>query len=531
MEEQPIFRRESNINRELPVNLPTRQEIIEGSHLSETEFDESRYREYIQSFQERVGLLREQEAHFHSDFNALKPFYTQGSDTYREHVSLVEDLLGKLSSNLNDFLHQGDLFPSATKWFLAESQVDNLSAQARDLKHAMANLYSIGTYHSTTLRASLQDDIGPGQYARGEISTPYARTSLNPRETEEYLGTLLSPGDGIRHETILTANGMAALTTVLSLVKSEKFNGKFLIAANPYHELTKVFEHMLSERGIKGSGFEPPETLVHRMEADDPDVIFVEPIQNNADMREIDVLSLVSISTKHDKRFFVLDYTLSGLNFDIKDIIEKSNPHDVFLLVTSLHKMYEQGDDITPAGVIHIAGKTITEIEPLVEKMRALRSMLGTHIAVPSLLLLQKISPDSVGEYSGAIERNVATLAPVLSRINSPLVKKIVTAPEDASGASRGLVFVIQFHQKIGPRFIGEMLEKAKGHNLQVSEKEAFGYRHTTLGPIGDESVVRVSPGIENSRQIKVLEQIFEEVLSSMARESKERSLGEVETG
>lgn len=521
MEEWPVFRPESNIDRELPANLPTRQEIIDYSHLSETDFDESRYREYIQSFLERVRLLRDQEVHLRSDFHALEPFYEKGTGTYKEHVALVEGLLGEFSSDFDNFLHQKDMFRRDTRWFLAESQVENLSLQIRDLKQAMANLYTIGTYHSVTQRTSLQADIGPGQYARGETASLYARTSLNPRETEEYLGTLLSPGDGIRHETILTANGMAALTTVLSLVKSEKFNGRYLIADNPYHELTKAFEHMLSERGIKESGFEPAETLVHRMKEDDPDVIFVEPIQNNPEMREIDVLSLASVPTKHDRRFFVLDYTLSGLNLAINDIVEKSDPHDVFLLVTSLHKMYEQGDDITPAGVIHIVGKTSTEIEPVVEKLRALRSMLGTHVAVPSLLLLQKISPDAVKEYSGAIERNVATLSHALRRIDSPLVKKIVTAPEDESGASRGLVFVIQFHQKIGPRFIGEILEKAKEHNLQVSEKAAFGYRHTTLGPMGDESVVRVGPGVENSRQIEELKQIFEEALGALARVSQ----------
>ena len=176
-------RMESNINRELPVNLPTRQEIIKNSHLSETDFDESRYREYIQSFQERVQLLREQEAHLRSDFNALKPYYSEGSIDFRKHFDLVEDLLRKLSSNLHSVFHQRDLFPQSDHWFLAETQVDELSMQVRDLKHAMSNLYSIGTYHSTSRKASLRDEIGPGQYARVESSAMYARAALQPRET------------------------------------------------------------------------------------------------------------------------------------------------------------------------------------------------------------------------------------------------------------------------------------------------------------------------------------------------------------
>ena len=515
-------RMESNINRELPVNLPTRQEIIKNSHLSETDFDESRYREYIQSFHERVQLLREQEAHLRSDFNALKPYYSEGSIDFRKHFDLVEDLLRKLSSNLHSVFHQRDLFPQSDHWFLAETQVDELSMQVRDLKHAMSNLYSIGTYHSTSRKASLRDEIGPGQYARVESSAMYARAALQPRETEKYFGNLLSLPENVRHETVLVANGMAALTTALALVKSEKYNGNYLIAANPYYELTKAFKQMLDERGVKEAGFQPPETLLQNMKENNPDVIIVEPIQNNADMQEIDVASLVSIPTKHEKRFFILDYTLSGQNFAISDYVDKATTHDVFILISSVHKMYEQGDDITPAGVIHVVGKGAVEIESVVEKIRTLRSMLGTNIAVPSLLLLQKISLGAVEAYSSSIERNVTTLSRALQKVDCPLVKKIVTAPTSATGVSRGLFFIIQFHEKSGPSFIGKVLEKAREHNLQVTEKFAFGYRHTSLCLFGDEAVVRIAPGIEDSRKIEVLKRIFTEVLTILPRESKD---------
>ena len=511
-----------NIHEKLPVNLPTRHEIIQNSHLSEAVFDESKYQEYIESFQNRTRLLQEQQTHLQSDFNALKPYYSKGSIEFKKHFDLVEDSLRKLSSNLHSAFHQRDLFPQNENWFLVEAQVDELSMRVRDLKHAMANLYSIGTYHSVTRRASLQDEIGPGQYARRETASQYARGALDPRETEEYFGTLLSPPEGTCHETILTANGMAALTTVLALVKSEKYNGKYLIASNPYYELASAFEQMLSERGVKEAGFQAPETLVQHMKEDDPDVVIVEPIQNNPEMHEIDISSLISVPTKHDKRFFVLDYTVSGRNLAINKIVEKSDPRDVFFLLSSLHKMYEQGDDITPAGVIHIIGKTTQEIDPIVKKMRALRSMLGTQIAVPSLLLLQKISLDAVEKHSGAIERNVATLSQALRNIDCPLIKGIVTTRENELGVSRGFFFIIHFHQKIGPRFIGEILEKVKEHNLQLAEKAAFGYSHTNLSLFGDESVVRVAPGIENSRQIEVLKRIFEEVMTTLARENKD---------
>lgn len=511
-----------NTREKLPVNLPSRHEIIDNTHLSETVFDESKYQEYIESFQSRMRLLQEQQTHLQSDFNALKPHYSKGSIEFRKHFDLVEDSLRKFTSNLYNALHQKDLFPQNKNWFLVESQIDDLSLQVRDMKHAMANLYSIGTYHSTTRGASLRDEIGPGQYARVESSSTYARAALQPRETEKYFGDLLSLPENVRHETILVANGMAALTTALALVKSEKYNGNYLIASNPYYELTKAFKQMFDERGIKEAGFQPPEKLLQRMKEYDPDVIIVEPIQNNADMQEVDVAPLVAVPTKHDKRFFILDYTLSGQNFAMSDYVDKATAHDVFILISSVHKMYEQGDDIAPAGVIHVVGKSAAEIESVVEKIRALRSMLGTNIAVPSLLLLQKISPGAVDAYSSSIERNVTTLSQALQKADCPLVKKIVTAPTNATGVSRGLFFTIQFHEKVGPSFIGKSLEKAKEHNLQVTEKYAFGYRHTSLCLFGDESVVRVAPGIEDPRQIEILKQVFEEALTTLAKEIRE---------
>ncbi|MBI2612662.1 hypothetical protein HYW59_02525 [Candidatus Kaiserbacteria bacterium] len=520
MEKWQAVKQDSGINKELPANLPTRKEIIENSHLSETIFDESKYRDYVKSFEDRVSLLQEQEAQLLSDFDALKPHYEKGGEIYREHVHIVRDLLSDLSRGIDNMLFQRDLFPVDKKWFLVESQVETLSLQVRDMKYAMANLYSVGTYHSVTKGASFTKHMGPGQYARKELASPYARSGLEPREMEAYFAGLLPSVENTKSETILTANGMASLTTVLALVKSEKNDGKYLIPANSYYELNKVFRHMLREPGVKDFTFQPPETLLDHTKNDDPDMIFIEPIQNDPEMREIDVIDLVSVPTKHDKRFVIVDYTISGQNIALHDIIEKSNPRNILLLISSLHKMYEQGDDVAPAGVIHVVGKTAEGLKPITEKLRALRAMLGTNITAPSLLLLQRISPDAVEEYSYAIGKNVTTLARDLQRINSPIVKKISAAAENESGASRGLVFYIHFMQDVAPRFVEGVLEKAREHKLPVMEKSAFGYRQTSLS-IPGELIVRIAPGVENSRQVEILKQIFEDVLIDLSREAR----------
>lgn len=509
---------DSKTDKQIPVNLPTREEIIRNSHLSEAIFDEKKYQEYIQSFENRIQLLHEQEALLQADFDALKPFSDKGGDVYRKHFHLVGELLSRLSADIYNVLNQKDLFPYDKNWFLIEDQVDSLSSQVRNMKYAMANLYSIDTYHSIAGKASLRALVGPGQYSREEIASPYTRTHLAPRQTEEYFASLLPSIENIHSETILTANGMAALTTVLALVKSERNNGKYLIASNSYYEVTKAFEHMLNEVGIKEPKFQPPETLLRHIEIDDPDMIFVEPIQNNPDMHEIDMLSLVSTPTKHDKRFVVIDNTLSGLNLAMRDIVKESNPQNILLFISSLHKMHEQGDDVAPAGVIHVVGPNSTEIESVTQKLRALRAFLGVNITTPSLLLLQKISPDSVEKYSNIIGKNVTALARDLRSVNSPIVKKIVSASENESGASGALAFFIHFKHEVAVKFIDKVLEKAKEHRLQVTARAAFGYRHTSLEIPADPTIVRIAPGVENPRQIEILKQIFREALVNLTR-------------
>src|SRR3989344_1838274 len=339
-------RQDLNISKEFPANLPTRKEIIENSHLSETIFDEFKYQDYVKSFKDRISLLREQEVQLRSEFDALKPHYEKGSEIYREHFHTVRDLLSDLSRGMDDMLFQRDLFPVGKNWFLVESQVETLSLRVRDMKYAMANLYSIGTYHSVTKGASLTEHMGPGQYARKDLVSPYARSGLEPLEMEAYFAGLLPLVENTKSETILTANGMAALTTVLALVRSERNDCKYLIPSNSYYELNKVFRHMLSGPGVMDFTFQPPETLLDHTKNDDPDMIFIEPIQNDPEMRQINVIDLVSVPTKHDKRFIILDYTISGQNIALHDIIEKSNPRNILLLISSLHKMHEQGDDV-----------------------------------------------------------------------------------------------------------------------------------------------------------------------------------------
>jgi hypothetical protein len=169
--------------------------------------------------------------------------------------------------------------------------------------------------------------------------------------------------------------------------------------------------------------------------------------------------------------------------------------------------MYEEGDDISPAGMINVIGKNGEEVEKVTKKLRALRAMLGTSITLPNLLLLQKISPKGIKKYSNSIGKNVTEIAKSVDSLDNSLIKKVVRATENESGVSQAMLFYIHFKREIGTKFIDKVIEQASIRGLQIVDGSSFGFRSTRLTTLGNK-VVRFAPGIENPRQIEVLKQI-----------------------
>jgi hypothetical protein len=249
----------------------------------------------------------------------------------------------------------------------------------------------------------------------------------------------------------------------------------------------------------------------------DPQFLFVEPVGNTENMPSVDLVKIIKSPTSHDRRIIIIDNTLCGTNLDTKKILENLDDNTVVLLISSLQKLYEEGDDVASAGMITLLSKNDAVTSQVYKKIKALRGMLGTNITPYHLKLIQKIDPPMIKEHIHKIGVNVAELSSFMQGLQSSVLEKVVTSDIE-NGVSQAAVFYVHFNKEIGHDFINKILNKSTKRNLQVVYGASFGFKNTRMAVIEDPHQVRICPGIENPREIAVLKEIIEESLRELDR-------------
>jgi len=222
-------------------------------------------------------------------------------------------------------------------------------------------------------------------------------------------------------------------------------------------------------------------------------------------------------------RFIIVDYTMSGPLFDVSKHLPNIKDKDVLVLITSLQKLYQAGDDLVPAGMATIAISDTSKfsLEDIEKHLKSLRGVLGVNVPLDSIISLKLTNPDSVHSHAEQIAKNVSELADNFPR-NSEAVKNLYQPPKLSSGESEGMVFNVCFSDiPTKERFISKALELAIKYGITLSEGTSFGFRYTRMftnkppadDPNPETAVVRIAPGVENERQTTVLKRIFQEAV------------------
>lgn len=504
-----------------PLNLPSYEEVLTASKISTEQFSELKYQEYILSLEKRISLLKEQESYFMSQLEQLRPNLDKGTKLFLAHFDLANKFLKSISDSIYSLTEQGDLFPANDQWLLLEDSLDGLSEQVREMKFVIANLYNIGNYQAVGYYSSKKKEIGIGQLSDEDLFSEYARYDLTPTQTEKYFDNQIKKPEGIHSQTLLFGSGMATVSTTIALAKYENPNGSYLFGSQMYFENNNQAQQLQDE--LHFERFElfdenVPDDLKDKMKSD-PSVIFAEPIGNSKDLPSINLEDILKTPTNNRTRLIIIDTTLSGPNFNYKDVLADLDDKSVLILVASLQKLYQEGDGVASAGMATILTRDEALKNETVTKMKTFRGMLGTNITPHNLKLIQKISPENVTKYAEQIGKNVTDFASALKSKQYSIVEKIATAPIKANGVSEASVFYIQFKKDCGQKFIDKVVTKSKGRDIQITDGASFGFRNTRLMVIGgDEFAVRVCPGIENTRQLAILEEIFEETLKELGQ-------------
>lgn len=506
---------------ELPLlNLPSYEEVLEVSKLSSEQFSLSKYELYITSLRGRITLIKDQERYLSEQMSQLnRHLNASGNKSLVAQYELVQQDIDSLSSSIADTTNQSDLFPVDNDWLLLEEQLDTISSKIRDLKFAVANLYTAGGFQAVSVSSSKERQIGVGQQAESDLYSEYARYDLDPKKTEKYFDELIQKPEGIHSQTLLFGSGMAAVTTVLTLARNVHPAGNYLFGSQMYFENKNQAERIENE--LLFQRFEifdesNDDDLAEKMKSD-PSVIFTEPIGNSKNLPSVDLKKVLESPTTNDRRIIIIDTTLSGPNFDYEKLIEDLDHTSVLVLITSLQKLYQEGDGVASAGIATVISRD-TEIQAEVtSKLKAFRGMLGTNITPHNLKLIQRLDAEVVNGYSETVGKNVTELASGLQQMNSSIVEKVVTGPVNDKGTSTSAVLYLQFKRECGQEFVNRAINRAAERGIQLTDGASFGFRTTRLMVIGgDDFAVRICPGIENPRQLAVIEEIFEETLKEI---------------
>jgi hypothetical protein len=509
MMQEKLETQEQNISSYESVNIPTYEEVLSFSGLSENQFSFDQYKQYKNRIQMRVRLIDEQLAYFESELSSYEKLSL--SSTQEKLYLTCKEMISKAGLMRNTLMNQYDMFSTSDTSAVVEEKIEELSNFIREIKFLYASFSVHGNFQSVSVASSLHEELGEGQKVKKDLFTEYSRYDLDAKEAQNHFNSLIEAPDGYSSKSLFFSSGMAAVSTVLAGAN----RSKVLCGSSLYFENSNITHDYLDEETT--TFFNEGETgSLREGVAKNPDVVFIEPIGNNFELPTVDLKEL--FETESVPKVVILDVTLFGLGFDYEKFLSESKDGSTFIFVNSLQKLFQDGDSVVSAGAITIVGKDREYVEALRSKIYALRGMLGTNITQHSLQGLLKLDRNVTLEYVQACVENTKSIFNNVKDYVSYDFGRVVYS-EIPEGAPP--VFYINFNQELGQQFVNRVVDLASNKGIQVTDGASFGFRHTRLMCIGGDSTkVRVCPGIENEREVVALTQIIQQSLNELEAEN-----------
>ena len=485
----------------------------------------------------RMGFIVEQDRRFKGAISYLEEALVKSNKAEHHAIlKIAQEKLNRIEGKISEALQQKNFFSVDENSYLVENQIDSLAEEIRGLKELLADVAKYGNYQTPSLDQSHVDQgfqRGTLQYEGSDLSSQYLRFSAAPENLEAQLHQLVRLPQGTHGQTFLYGSGMGALSSItgFALSEVEDANRKMAVGASGYFE-TQVQSDMWKRTLPAESIITFDEHEVDGFEKaldQNPQIILTEHVVNTEDLVVVPIEKIVAHPHEgNGARFIIVDYTMSGPLFDISKHLPNIGDKDILVLITSLQKLYQEGDDLVPAGMATVAinDKSSFSMEDIEKHLKSLRGVLGVNVPLDSIISLKLTNPDFVHSHAEQIAKNVSELADNFSR-NNKAVENVYQPPKSSSGESEGMVFNIRFSDiPTKERFISKSLELAVKYGVTLSEGTSFGFRYTrmfTNRPPADDlnpetSIVRISPGIENERQVAVLKRVFEEAVEFLGQ-------------
>lgn len=501
----------------IPVNVPSYEVLLESSSLTPELFSRERYEVYQRELVTEVKLadvLVDEFARVIGTIDGVEEKRT----LLTAHVRLAKDALWGFRSRLREMKDQKDLFPVHGAQYLIENQIEDLLNDLRDFKFVVSNLSQMGLWQSPSLGHSKRDLIGAGQSVESDLQAVYARYDLCPIRFEKILDGTIEHSRAVTSQTVIVNSGMSAVTMALGVArKLTHEHAKVLGQDDTYFENEGLLLATADAVGLDQLFLGKPSEFIQEIDREDPQIIFFEPVANSPHMPTIDSTAVMHSPTQHPVRVVVMDYTASGPLIDFKPITDALDDHTVLLAVTSLQKLYEQGQDVTSGGMVTVLAKKGAS-KPATEafyELRAIRKRIGATMSTSNLTLFQRLSSEQIKEHAFQIGKNVHALSDALGSLEGVTTFR---GPDRKDSRATSAFFYLSFESPIANLVEKKVLEHAREQYLSVSLGMSFGFRDTRI-MANSKTAIRVCPGVENEREMAVLQRVFEQSIEEAQAE------------
>jgi cystathionine beta-lyase/cystathionine gamma-synthase len=412
--------------------------------------------------------------------------------------------------------------------------------QAINYLMTMSDSFSPSTKSSTKEKRGLTQTRFPsftddyqrdGDLRMQSLTSPYQKT---PLQFQTYVNS-----------------GMEAFDLLVSLVESGKSNSNpykkasFLLA-NPYHEISKIFEQRWELLGLQINSeflteeFMTVEELVtEEIKEELPDAVLLNPIANSMKLEITNVWEIVrklianesfgKSQMQNGKILYILiDTTSVASQIQIPADISKNTPQFMKIVFFESALKYKQcGLDIFGLGIIDTNCKTTHQ------RISKIRKQKGTYLSpstVNHIRFFHYISnPAKIKIHS----QNANLLAARLNEIKSPLIKKIhhpslnshpshknINPQQEITGSLLNIE-VESFGRvnkpEIADFITNEAIKIAREMKLPLDQGTSFGFNTSRIQESIDH--IRIAVGTESADEIILLAAIFRKAIENLEKE------------
>ncbi len=496
------------------------------------------FQDYLASLEEKLELASLHAEDLKEKIERIYSFSRNTDSRIPEmhfaHLQLCHNQLFQVVAKIESLRSQGELFHTLQeqglfgpkpKFLIVEKEIDEQLYKLKTLRTIIAAIYEASGYQSVSTDYSIQDEQGFGQSVDSDVSSYYARSDLAPQKMEKYYSELILTESEreeafVNRTTLLFNSGMGAISTCLLASIDGRDNPRVLRQSVMYFENPKALTDVLQGRGSVKE-FESMEDLRNRPDLLDADVIFLEPNPNQMEAKSIDVISILRTPSSKP-RIVIVDYTSLGLNFDFKEAAKVLDNNTELVLVSSLQKMMQLGDDAVSAGVCTIISSDYREMNQLKAKIFTKRAHLGTNISESSVHKLPRLEREQYRKYNEKIFRNTKLYEEGIA--SSPIIEKVFTTPDSTSP-----VLYLSLSRPVADKVVNKVIRGCYQNQVQASNGSSFGYRSTRFnhqfGTSGYEKnkIIRIAPGIESELRTKEIIQIFNHVVMELENAPEEK--------